>query len=57
MSLEDPLADVDAFLAAMERYAALGVSLIEIVPMGDDPVAFVENLATLIIPKLSSIGG
>jgi alkanesulfonate monooxygenase SsuD/methylene tetrahydromethanopterin reductase-like flavin-dependent oxidoreductase (luciferase family) len=56
MSLEDPLADVDAFLAAMEDYAALGVSLIEIVPMGDDPVAFVERLATHVIPKLSSIG-
>jgi F420-dependent oxidoreductase-like protein len=56
MSLEDPLADVDAFLAAMESYAALGVSLIEIVPMGDDPVAFVEGLATHIIPRLSSIG-
>jgi len=57
MSLEDPLADVDAFLTAMESYAALGVSLIEIVPMGDDPVAFVERLATHVIPKLSSIGG
>jgi F420-dependent oxidoreductase-like protein len=56
MSLEDPLADVDAFLAAMESYAALGVSLIEIVPMGDDPVAFVERLVTHVIPKLSSIG-
>jgi hypothetical protein len=41
----------------MERYAALGVSLIEIVPMGDDPIAFVERLATDIIPRLSSIGG
>jgi len=57
MSLEDPLTDVDAFLTQMERYAALGVSLIEIVPMGDDPVAFAERLATEIIPKLSSIGG
>ena len=47
---------VDAFLAAMEGYAALGVSLIEIVPMGNDPVAFVERLATHVIPKLSSIG-
>jgi F420-dependent oxidoreductase-like protein len=57
MSLEDPLADVDAFLAAMESYAALGISLIEIVPMGNDPVAFVEAIATHVIPKLASISG
>jgi F420-dependent oxidoreductase-like protein len=56
MSLGDPLADVDAFLTTMESFATLGVSLIEIVPMGDDPVAFVEGLATHVIPRLSSIG-
>jgi hypothetical protein len=56
MSLEDPLADIDTFLSKMESFAALGVGLIEIVPLGEDPVAFVEGLATHVIPRLSSIG-
>jgi F420-dependent oxidoreductase-like protein len=40
----DPVGDPDGFVAAMERYASLGVDLVEVVPPGPDPVAFVGKL-------------
>jgi F420-dependent oxidoreductase-like protein len=40
----DPVGDPDGFVAAMEQYASLGVDLVEVVPPGPDPVAFVGEL-------------
>jgi F420-dependent oxidoreductase-like protein len=49
----DPFAD--NFLADIEQYAALGVSLVDFAPSGD-PVAFVERLGSEVIPRLNDIG-
>ena len=40
----DPLADVDGFLASMEQYAALGIEMVEVMPLVEDPVAWVTRL-------------
>jgi F420-dependent oxidoreductase-like protein len=52
----DPLADIDGFLAAMEQYAALGISLVGLMPDVDDPAAYVSELGEKVIPRLSQIG-
>ena len=52
----DPLSDVDAFIAAMEQYAQLGVELVEVVPRGPDPLAFVTRLGDEIVPRLAALG-
>ena len=40
----DPEGDVSEFLSAMEQYAALGVSLVEVAPAMPDPARFVTLL-------------
>jgi len=52
----DPIADPDAFLAAMAAYAALGVELVDITPMGPDPAALVAQLGERVIPRLAELG-
>lgn len=52
----DPIGDPDAFLTSMEEYAKLGIDLVEIVPMGPDPVALVSELGEKVIPRLAEIG-
>lgn len=51
----DPVADVDAFLGEMERYAALGVEQVFVGPAGSDPVEWTEKLAETVIPRLREI--
>ena len=51
----DPLADVDGFLADMERYAALGISLVALVPAGDDPVAWTTGVCEKVLPRLAAL--
>ena len=51
----DPLDDVDAFLTSMEEYAALGISLVEVMPMRPDPVAWVTQLGEQVVPRLRTI--
>jgi F420-dependent oxidoreductase-like protein len=52
----DPLADTDAFLAAMEDYAKLGIELVMFTPMGPDPVGVVKELGEKVVPRLTQIG-
>jgi F420-dependent oxidoreductase-like protein len=53
----DPVADRDAFLAEMERYAALGISLVTTGPVGDDPVAWTTALGERgVVSALASLG-
>ena len=47
--------DPDGFLRDMERYSALGISLVELANFGPDPVAFVRGLGP-IVPRLAAIG-
>jgi F420-dependent oxidoreductase-like protein len=51
----DPLQDVDAFLASMERYARLGVELVDLVPMGPDPAGIVSRLGEQVVPRLAQL--
>jgi F420-dependent oxidoreductase-like protein len=54
----DPFADADGYLRTVERYAALGVSMINIgpVPGTPDPAGFVNRLGDDLMPKLAEIG-
>jgi F420-dependent oxidoreductase-like protein len=51
----NPLDDVDAFISSMEGYAKLGVTLVEVMPMGPDPVAFAAELGEKVVPKLREV--
>ena len=52
----DPGGDVSPFLSAMEEYAALGVSLVEVAPAMPDPARFVTLLGDKVVRPLASIG-
>lgn len=47
--------DPDGFLRDMEKYSALGISLVELAAFGPDPLAFVRGLEP-IVPRLAAIG-
>ncbi len=55
LSASDPLADPDAFLQEMEKYAAVGVDLVHLMPPGPDPAAFAAGLGDYVIPRLAEI--
>jgi F420-dependent oxidoreductase-like protein len=52
----DPIADADAFIAAMAQYAQLGVELVEVVPRGPDPLAFATRVGEEVVPRLATLG-
>ncbi len=52
----DPVGDPDAFVADMEGYARLGIDLVEIMPLGPDPVAIVSELGEKVVPRLAELG-
>jgi F420-dependent oxidoreductase-like protein len=54
----DPFADVDGYLKLLERYARLGVEMINIgpVPGNPDPVGFVQRFGEELMPKVAEIG-
>ncbi len=54
LALGNPLDDVDAFVASMAEYAALGVSTVEMMPVGD-PVAFVTEVGDRVVPALAAL--
>jgi F420-dependent oxidoreductase-like protein len=49
------LADVDAFMADVAEYAALGVTEVQIMP-DRHPVEFAEQVAEQVVPRLSTLG-
>ena len=52
----NPDEDISPFLAEMERYAKLGVSLVEVAPLAPEPARFVNSLAETVLPRLAQIG-
>jgi F420-dependent oxidoreductase-like protein len=56
LGFSDPVADVDGFLREMERYAALGVELVEVMPPGPDPAAWASRLGERVVPELANLG-
>ena len=55
IAMGDPVADRDGFLSSMERYAAAGISLVTLVPQGDDPVAWTSRLCEDVLPRLKGL--
>ncbi len=51
----NPLDDIDAYLARMEKYAELGISQIWHSPVGDDPVGFTARMCDEVLPRLSQL--
>jgi F420-dependent oxidoreductase-like protein len=54
---QDPFADVDGYLRTAERYAELGIDLINVGPLpgNGDPAGFVKRLGDEVIPKLAEL--
>jgi F420-dependent oxidoreductase-like protein len=54
----DPFEGTDEYLKTVERYAELGIEMINVGPLpgNPDPVGFVRRLGDEIVPKLSDIG-
>jgi F420-dependent oxidoreductase-like protein len=52
----DPIGSPDEFLSAMETYAGMGIDLVEVVPNGDDPAGWVEEVCAKVLPRLAEVG-
>jgi F420-dependent oxidoreductase-like protein len=54
----DPFADIDGYLKRLERYAELGIEMINIgpVPGAPDPAGFVQRFGDELMPKVAEIG-
>jgi len=51
----DPLDDFDGFRRAMERYGAMGIGVVDVVPRGD-PRAFATHVAEHVVPAVAHLG-
>jgi hypothetical protein len=40
----------------METYAGMGIDLVEVVPNGDDPAGWVEEVCAKVLPRLADVG-
>jgi F420-dependent oxidoreductase-like protein len=58
LAVVDPFEDTDAYLKTVERFAELGVELINVGPLPGkpDPVGFIRRLGDELIPRLAEIG-
>ncbi len=56
LGMGDPLADEAGFLSSMEQYAALGIEVVEVMPLVEDPVAWASALGERIVPRLAELG-
>ena len=54
----DPFDDIDGYLKRLERYAELGIEMINVgpVPGNPDPVGFVRRFGDELMPKVAEIG-
>ena len=54
----DPFEDIDEYLRTLQRYADLGVTLVNAGPMpgNPDPVGFIKRLGDDVIPRLAQLG-
>jgi F420-dependent oxidoreductase-like protein len=51
----DPIGERDAFLRSMAEYAALGVTLVTLMPLADDPAAWTTEVCELVLPQLQDL--
>lgn len=58
LATTDPFANIDEYLKTAERFAQLGVDMINVGPLpgNPDPVGFVRRLGDEVIPRLAEIG-
>ena len=55
LAMGNPLADPDAFITEMSKYAALGIDAVDLMPIGD-PIAYTTQIAERIVPALAQLG-
>jgi F420-dependent oxidoreductase-like protein len=55
IGMGDPVEDPDGFLKAMEQYAAAGISLVTLMPRGDDPVAWTTRVCEDVLPRMKGL--
>ena len=55
LAMANPLDDPDGFIATMADYAALGITTVEVMPVGD-PASYTEQVVDRIVPALARIG-
>ncbi|MBO0828764.1 MAG: LLM class F420-dependent oxidoreductase [Streptosporangiales bacterium] len=53
--IRDPFTEPDAFLADAEAFAKLGVTEVQVMPVGN-PLQFTERLAADVLPRLTAVG-
>ncbi|TWH03854.1 F420-dependent oxidoreductase-like protein [Nocardioides sp. J9] len=51
----DPVGESERFVAEMEEYAGLGVSLATAMPASDDPVAWTTELVDRVLPRVAGL--
>jgi F420-dependent oxidoreductase-like protein len=51
----DPIGERDAFLRSMAEYAALGITLVTLMPLADDPAAWTTEVCELVLPQLQDL--
>jgi F420-dependent oxidoreductase-like protein len=47
--------DTEGFVAEMAAYAQLGISMVVVMPLDDEPVAFIERVGADVIPRLAEL--
>ncbi|MEJ7796626.1 MAG: LLM class F420-dependent oxidoreductase [Nocardioides sp.] len=55
IQLADPAADAEGFLSEMAAYAALGISLVCIGPLSEDPVEWTTEVCEKVVPRLAEL--
>lgn len=55
LAMVNPLDDPDGFITTMADYAALGITTVEVMPIGD-PIAYTGQVIERIVPALAQIG-
>jgi len=58
IAMLDPFADMDAYLETVQRFADLGVDMINVGPLpgNPDPVGYIRRLGDELVPRLTEIG-
>ena len=58
LAMLDPFEDVDGYLKTVQRYADLGIEMINVGPLpgNPDPVGFIRRFGDELVPRLAEIG-
>jgi F420-dependent oxidoreductase-like protein len=51
----DPIADPDRYVKEMAEYAALGITLVTLMPPTDDPVGWTTQVCETVVPRLAEL--